>query len=556
MLAHASLGSAATHPPLTTTKGIVASDHPLASKAGAEVLENGGSAVDAAAATAFALGVVNPSSSGIGGGGFAVIYVAKEKRFFTIDFRETGPAAIRPSSYVRDGKLDPSLSRSGGLAVAVPGEVAGLEAMWKQQGKLPWADVVEPARRLASQGFQVGWFLDYVSQIMTKSLGPDHALSKWLSPNGRVLYKNRLVRRSALARTLKTIASQGSKGFYEGPIAADIVATVSASGGVLTAEDLRDYRALQRAPLVGSFKGLRVVTMDLPSSGGILLLEMLGILDASKLDLAAMGSGSSAALHVVAEILKHAFADRARLLGDDAGSAELAKQILDPKRLSKIAKRISLSTIGDHGNYGSKELGAPHGTATDGGTSHLCVVDAEGNAVALTTTVNGYFGSKLVTSRSGMVLNNEMDDFSLASGVANMFGLVQSDYNLVGPGKRPLSSMTPTLLLDDEGVVGCFGGSGGPRIISNTFQGILNVFVHGLDAQAAVSQPRVHHQWLPDVLGIESDVPSDVIEALKRRGHAVKVAMYRTAIQIIIRRDGKLQAASDPRKAGAPAAAE
>lgn len=532
----------------------MAADNALASQVGAEVLEKGGSAVDAAVATALALGVVSPSASGLGGGGFALIYIAKEKRTYALDFREIGPAAITPQHYQKDGAVDSSLSRVGGLAVAVPGEVAGLEFLWKKHGVLPWRDVVSPAAVLARDGFVVSWFLGKVASLVAKRVGPAHALARWLSPRGSVLREGRRVRRSALARTLESIATRGRDGFYKGAVAQDLVDTAQGDGGVLTLKDLENYQPAEREPLIGAFQGMKVATMPLPSSGGLLLLEMLGILDAGRFDLAGMGAGSSGTLHVVAEVLKHAFADRARLLGDDAGSQAIARRLLEPARLANLAKRISAVRTGSHKNYGSYELGRPGGTNDDGGTSHLCVVDSGGNAVSLTTTVNGYFGSLLVGKKSGVVLNNEMDDFSLATGVPNMFGLIQSESNLVGPGKRPLSSMTPTLLLDDEGVVGCFGGSGGPRIISATLQAILNVYVHQDNVRESVGAPRIHHQWLPKTLNVEKGTPADVRAALEKRGHALQSDGYRSAVQAIVRRDGMLQAASDPRKGGAPVA--
>lgn len=555
LLVGGSAASAATHPPLTTSKGVVAADNTLASRVGAEVLEKGGNAIDAAVATALALGVVSPSASGIGGGGFAVIYLAKEKRLLAVDFREVGPAAVTPANYLRDGKPDPSLSRTGGLAVAVPGELAGLEFLSKRAGVLPWKELVQPAQRLASHGFRVSWFLGWVADRVSTGLGPDNPLRKWLAPKGRTIGEGRQVRRSALARTLQRIATHGSKGFYEGPVAQDIVATVQKADGLLSLEDLANYRVAEKEPLVGAFRGYRVATFPLPSSGGLLLLEMLGILEAGGFDLASMGGRSSAAIHVVAEVLKHAFADRARFLGDDASSEQIARTLLEPKRLAAIAKRINDEKVGKHENYGSPDLGASKGVPEDQGTSHLCAIDAEGNAVSLTTTVNGYFGSSLVGKDSGVVLNNEMDDFSLASGVPNMFGLVQSDANLVSPGKRPLSSMTPTLILDEQGVVGCFGGSGGPRIISGTLQVILNVFVHGMNVREAVEEQRLHHQWLPKKLFLEAATASDVVKALRDRGHNANPGDYRTAVQAIVKRNGTLQAASDPRKGGRPAAA-
>jgi gamma-glutamyltranspeptidase/glutathione hydrolase len=291
--------------------------------------------------------------------------------------------------------------------------------------------------------------------------------------------------------------------------------------------------------------------MPLPSSGGIVLLEALGLLAATGRDLAALGAGSSASFHLIAEVGKIAFADRAKFLGDAEPSRVIAGTLLDAARLKKLAAGIDMERVAP------PTPALPPKGGGRGGTSHLCVVDAEGNAVALTTTVNGYFGSKLMTP-GGITLNNEIDDFTIASGVPNLFGLVQSDYNLVGAGKRPLSSMSPTLVFRGKQLVGCIGGSGGPRIISNTLQVFLNLFVHGMDARRAVSAPRVHHQWLPDELQIDSDVAADVAAALVRRGHNVIPGAWQdnpSSVQAIaIAPDGTIEAASDPRKGGEPAA--
>jgi gamma-glutamyltranspeptidase/glutathione hydrolase len=495
--------------------------------------------------------VVNPSSSGIGGGGFAVVYLAREKKLFALDFRESAPAALSTSNFRVDGKVDPSLSRSGGLAVGVPGEIAGLRHLWKRSGTLAWRSIVDRPLRLARRGFKVGWFL---ARAAAAAVSRGSLAGLWLAPGGKTIVEGQLVRRSGLAWTLEQVAQSGRDGFYRGPVASDLVAAVRKAGGVLTEADLAGYKVIEREPLIGSFHGYRVATMPLPSSGGLLLLEMLGILEAGNFPLAKYGSGSSAAQHLVVEVLKHGFADRARLLGDDPSSQELARRLLDPQRLKAIAGRIRADGVGEIGSYGTPDLGKAAASPDDKGTSHLCVVDRQGNAVALTTTVNGYFGSGVVAPRSGVVLNNEIDDFSLASGVPNMFGLVQSDYNLVRAGRRPLSSMTPTLVLDDKGVIGCVGGSGGPLIISNTLQTVLNVLVHKLDVSEAVSATRVHHQWKPDRMLIEKDAPADVVKGLSDRGHKTEVLGFLTAVQAIFRVDGRWQAASDPRKGGAPAA--
>jgi gamma-glutamyltranspeptidase / glutathione hydrolase len=544
---------AASSPPLTTARGVVASDQALASEVGAAILARGGNAADAAAATALALGVVNPASSGIGGGGFAVVYVAKEKKTYVLDFRETAPAALSPDRFVRDGELDVMLSRRGGLAAGVPGEIAGLELLVRRFGNRPWRSVVAPAERLAREGFFASWFFAHAAGVVAPQLSPG-PLRDLLAPGGKVVERGQLVRRPALARTLARIGSQGRDGFYRGPVARDMIAAITAAGGVMTLEDLAGYRVVERDPLEGRWGSFRVVTMPLPSSGGIVLLEALGLLEASGFDLAAAGAGSSAALHMIAEVLAHGFADRARFLGE-ASPEEMVGSLLDPDRLRRLAATISPRRAAAHGRYGEAGLEAWGTGEGDGGTSHLCVIDRDGNAVALTTTVNGYYGARLVAPKSGVVLNNEIDDFALAAGVPNMFGLVQSEYNLVGPGKRPLSSMTPTLVLDGDRVVGCLGGSGGPRIISNVFQALLNVFAFGMDANAAVSAPRLHHQWTPDQVFIEPEIPADVRRGLERRGHNLQEGARISTVQlIVVRADGTREAASDPRKDGAPAA--
>jgi gamma-glutamyltranspeptidase/glutathione hydrolase len=422
----------------------------------------------------------------------------------------------------------------------------------KRFGKLPWPEVVGPATALARNGFRLSYFLHRAISLWLPRANKRAPLAKVLALVSKESPGTTLIR-PRLARTLETIARRRSAGFYRGSVARDIVATVKSNGGVMELSDLHDYRPRELAPLIGQWGKYRVATMPLPSSGGIAVLEALGILDATGAKLAQLGAGSSAYTHLLAESLKHAFADRARYLGDrDPGA--ITAQLLDPKRLRKLAARINDRRTLRSRRYGDSALGKAKGLKNDSGTSHLCVVDADGNAVALTTTVNTYFGSGLLT-RSGIVLNDEIDDFALAPNQPNAFGLVQSSFNLVGPGKRPLSSMTPTLVLDGERVVGCVGGSGGPRIISNTLQAMINVFVFGMNVAEALGASRVHHQWKPDRLVVEADMVADVRKALSRRGHNLKVSPYATAVQmIVVDPEGRRSAASDPRKGGQPAA--
>jgi gamma-glutamyltranspeptidase/glutathione hydrolase len=420
--------------------------------------------------------------------------------------------------------------------------------------------VIAPAIRLARDGYPAAWFETVAIARLTPRLPAGDPrfdrLRALMAPGGAPIAAGDPLARPDLARTLEALAVGGPRAFYEGAIADDVVRTDQAAGGVLTADDLRAYQVDEpAAPLWGTWRGMKLATMPLPSSGGLALLETLALIDASGIDLGKLGPGSSAALHVIAEAMRHAFADRARFLGDNDAARAIAAKLLDPARLARLAKRIDPDHVQPHDAYGDKDLAPPAPPRTDGGTSHLCVIDRDGDAVALTTTVNGYFGAGIITD-GGVVLNNEIDDFEIARGVANQFNLVQSDLNLVAPGKRPLSSMSPTLVFDQDGkVIACAGSAGGPGIISATIEVLLDMFVWNLDPRAAIAMPRVHDQWLPDELDVEAELPADVTDALARRGHKIVVKPWSTAAQAIrVLPDGTRQAASDPRHAAAPAA--
>jgi len=528
-------------------RGAVAADHAAASLAGAQVLRAGGNAIDAAVASALALGVVNPTSSGLGGGGFAIVYLARQNTLIALDFREVAPAALTPASFVVDGKVRAELATLGGLAVGVPGELAGLHKLSREYGRLPWPSVVSPARNLARGGFSVSWFLAKAAREFL--MGPNRdkpevtALRHQLAQLG--VAGSDWSRRD-LAATLADIA-KNPRALYQGRLAKSLVKTVADHGGVLTTKDLEAYSVVIRTPLVGTWNGYRIATMPLPSSGGVALLESLALLDNYRAT-AAWPSERGMQLHWIAEALKHAFADRAAHLGDVDGGSAVAARLLDPTRLKALAKKTDLSRTGPPERYGLPV----EADLDDGGTSHVCAIDSEGNAVALTTTVNGYFGSKLITP-DGIVLNNQMDDFALRAGAVNQFGLVQSKANLVTPGKRPLSSMTPTLVLDDSGVRGCVGGSGGPYIISATLQVLVSAFGDKLAATDAVSRPRIHHQWKPNELVVLPAMPEHERRVLRAAGHKV-VQKDREAVVQLIKRDGStFDPASDPRKGGRPA---
>jgi gamma-glutamyltranspeptidase/glutathione hydrolase len=560
----------------------VAADHPLASRAGAEVLAAGGNAVDAAVATSFALSVVRPFSCGIGGGGFMLVHLREDPPAETsrgagmtvaINYREMTPAAIGPE-FFEDKPA--KASTVGGLAVGVPGTVAGLLSAHVAHGKLERAAVLAPAIRLAREGFAVDEAYAKAAADAIKDFEAEPALKHRFAftwerfLGGGSVKVGDVIRLPEQAAALELIARDGVDAFYRGAIAEAIVRAVKADGGVLTLEDLRAYQVESGAPIVSEFAGMQVLGMPPPSSGGIAVAQVLGILERAKLGALAERFGSKAPPYsaLIAEAFKHAFADRARWLGDGSGGAALAEKLLDPAYLDRLASRTAVGRTRSPSYYGSGWTTDEEGNVIpeDGGTSHLSVIDAEGHAVACTETINLGFGSYLAVPEFGFLLNNQMDDFTTRRGQANAFGLRQSDANRPAPGKRPLSSMSPTIVREASGeVVAVAGASGGPRIITGTVQALLNALVLKLPAGEAVSRGRLHHQWQPNVvytdarLAEEREAGLSTPEWLRKSGHIVKPMTSESAVQLIVRRPAGeqgprvLEAASDPRKGGAPA---
>jgi gamma-glutamyltranspeptidase/glutathione hydrolase len=525
-------------------RGVVAAEHRLASAAGIAILRQGGNAVDAAVATALAVCVVNPTSCGIGGGGFMVIFERRRGRVFALDYREAAPAAATRDLFVRDGAAVPALSVRGGLAVAVPGEIAGLDAALRRFGTLPFAVVAAPAIAYARDGFPIGAHL-------AESIAAEHERLRarpplaalLLRPDGAPRQAGDTLRQPALAATLERIAREGPAAFYTGPVADAIVASAGESGGILSRLDLAAYRPVWRTPLRGRFRGYDVYGMPPPSSGGGVLIEALNLLHAD--DLRALEHNSATYLHLLAEAMQLGFADRATFYGDpDHVRVPLADLLALPRATSR-RRRLSAATTFSPAFYGAAA------GRDDAGTSHLSVIDAAGNAVACTTSINTAFGSMVLAGDTGIILNNTMDDFSARPGVPHAYGLVGSHANAIAPRKRPLSSMTPTIVLRDGEVVAVAGGSGGPLIISATLQVLLNALGFDQDAATAVAAPRIHHQWLPPVLLVQPGIPPAVRHALGRAGHRI-VEMPRGAAVQLARRaaDGRLDGAADPRKGG------
>ena len=520
--------------------GMVVSDSAVATKAGMEILARGGNAVDAAVATAFALAVVDQAASGLGGGGFMVIYEAKDRRAHALDFRETAPEASRIELYSKNGKPVPSLSLTGALAVGVPGEVAGLLQAFKRFGSLPLQTVMAPAIRYAAEGFPVDGALNYAIERQQANMKRSPELARIFMPKDEVPAPGQMLRQSELGDSLKAIAAQGADVFYQGWIGQAIVETLKKDGGVMTLDDLKSYKAIWREPLIGTYRKRTVITMPLPSSGGIAILEMLDVLEGYQLNKFAHNSATY--LHLLAEVMKHAFADRAQYLGDPDFVKAPVSMLASREYASWIRSRISPVKT-----YPLKYYGLANLKVEQGGTTHFSVLDQFGNAVACTLSVNTRFGSKILVPKTGIVLNNTIDDFALHAN-GNAYGLIGNDANSLRPHKRPLSSMAPTIVLQGDRPELIVGGAGGPRIISATLQTILNVLEYQMPVKEAVAAARIHHQWVPDELSVEEEIPADVKKSLERRGHTVKERSELGVVQAIVVKRGKITGAPDPRK--------
>jgi gamma-glutamyltranspeptidase / glutathione hydrolase len=566
--------------------GAVAAEHRLASLAGLEMLERGGNAMDAAVAAALATGVVNPSSSGIGGGGFVVWWNARCERAATIDFRETAPRGATETMYVRaDGTVDAEASRTGALAVGVPGEPRGLALALKRFGTVSFAEAAAPAIRLARDGFAIEAHLAGAIASGRARLAADPELARvFLHQDGTPKKEGELLKRPGLAATLERLSAAGVNDFYEGEIAADIARAVAnrhagardtatraatlAKPAAVTApsaspasplaskaapldeRDLAGYRPIERDALVIGYRGRDIHAMAPPSSGGGVLGEALGVL--SRFDVAALDPAGPTWTHLLGETLKLAFADRAQFYGDPAYTNVGLRRLLGPAHLATLASRLDWKRA-----IPAREL-APRGDEARGaGTSHISVVDARGNAAALTTSVNTSFGAGLSVPGRDIVLNNTMDDFVAQPGKPNAFGLVGTGANAIAPGKRPLSSMTPVVVTRGGDVELVAGGSGGPLIITATLQALVAVIDFGRSTDGAVAAPRVHHQWMPDKLFLEPGFPESTRTKLAAVGHSLADLQARASVQQIrVIGSGPrrtLEATSDARKGGVPA---
>ena len=539
--------------------GVVAADHPAASEAGAKILREGGNVVDAAVATSFALSVVRPASCGIGGGGFMVIWDAKKQKSVALDYRERAPAAASAKDYgdAADAQHDEPVSVRGGMAVGVPGTVAGLCYAAEKYGTLPIARLVQPAIDLCRSGVEIDAHDIEVQASTLQKIRTHKGYDARFAPlvkgylNGGVKWKIGDRFHSPQLDVLERIAIYGADGFYARHVAAEICNTVVNESGKMQLSDLQNYVPTERDVLEARFHGQRLITMPPPSSGGIALLQTLQSLEAwekvQQVSLQSLGHNSADYIHVVTESLKHAFADRAEFLGDTDFVEVPITKLLSPEYATQIAAHIDQQKtrpMQDYGRFFAND---------DAGTSHFSVIDAEGNAVACTETINLTFGSFVVVPRFGILLNNQMDDFAANPGKANAFGLIQGEANAIAPGKRPLSSMTPTIIIEDGKATYACGASGGPRIITATLQSLLNHTVFGMTVQQSVTAPRFHHQWSPDEVLLEPELFNSVSAALQAKGHITQRASSLAATQGAALQTKELTGGSDPRKHGQPA---
>lgn len=528
---------------------MVATAHPSATMVGVSILDQGGNAADAGIAVALALAVCEPYSSGIGGGGFVVAFDAATGETTALDARESAPASSTREMYQIDGKADAQMSRFGPLSVGVPGLVQGLWELHQKQGSLPWPQLVQPAIDLASQGVVVSPMLR--ERIKSYAHRFNRAAKEIFLPQGEVPALGSLLIQKDLASTLRDIAEKGPKeGFYSGPTARSMAETASKDGRGLTTKDLENYRPRWRQPISGAYRGLEVVSMPPPSSGGVVLVQMLNILEG--FDLGGMGYGSAAATHCLTEAMKFAYADRSLYLGDSDFVPVPLERLLSAARVDSLA-----ALIGPEAAYPLENIqGAGLIDTESNETTHFSIVDPAGNAVAATLTINLSFGSGLVAPGTGIMLNDEMDDFVAAPGQPNAFGLVGGEANSIAPNKRPLSSMTPTIVLKDGKVFMVTGAPGGSKIITTTLQTIINVVDHKMDALQAVTVPRVHHQWFPAKLYYEHfGLSPDTMVQLEKMGHTLQSRSQMCNAQVIVvnPEDGRLYGASDRRGMGTAA---
>ncbi|HEU5453264.1 MAG TPA: gamma-glutamyltransferase [Terriglobales bacterium] len=547
--------SALAREPVHGRSGMVVTQQPLATDVGVAVLKSGGNAVDAAVAVGFALAVVHPFAGNLGGGGFMLIRLADGRTTF-IDFREAAPAKATHDMYL-DAQGNPTQdSIYGWRASGVPGTVRGLELAHGRYGHKPWSELLKPAVDLATNGFPVSYWQMDSWKHYEKSLSASPESKRIFLKDGAFYQWHETFRQPELARTLQRISAQGAKDFYEGETARLLADAMAKSGGLITLDDLRHYRAIERKPLEGDYKGYHIITSPPPSSGGVGILQMLAMLNGTGYE--KFGPGSAGEYHDLAEVMRRYYADRNAYLGDPDFVQNPIAQLLDPAYIEKRRATI-LPDRATPTSEVSPGLGGSVTARSEGAnTTHYSIVDSEGNAVAVTYTLNNGYGSGVTVPGAGFLLNDEMDDFSAKPGTPNMFGLVQGERNAIAPGKRPLSSMVPTIVTKDGKPFLVLGAPGGSTIITAVLQVMLNVMDFGMNVQDAIDFPRVHHQWKPDRLDIERGISPDTIAALKKMGYDIQDAhpVVLARVEAVEVKDGWLLGGHDGRGTGSAAGYE
>ena len=526
----ASAATAATYP-VHAQHAIVVSVHPLAADAGVEVMRAGGNAVDAAVATGFALAVVLPGAGNIGGGGFMLVRMADGKTHF-LDYREKAPAAATRNMYLDpQGNVIPGASEIGYKSIAVPGSVAGMVHAEQKWGRLTLKQVMAPAIKLAHDGYALTW--GETQELHDDNLAKFPESRRIFQRDGNYYQPGEIFRQPDLARTLERIAEKPDD-FYHGALARELAAAMQKGGGLITAEDLANYEVKEREAVRGTYHGYEVISAPPPSSGGTVLIESLNILEGY--DLTKMGDRSAQSIHYTTEAFRRAFFDRAEFMGDpdfakipvaqliDKKYAAAWRDTIDPARASASKELKRPAVFSELEQYAAEHPPmAPH---EGNHTTHYSVIDADGNAVAVTTTINDWFGSRVTADGLGFLMNDEMDDFSAKTGVPNADGLIQGEANAIGPGKRPLSSMTPTIVAHDGKTVLVLGSPGSSKIITTVANVLMGVVDYGMNLQEAVNAPRFHNQWLPDVLNVEKWFSPDTLGALRKMGYTIQTGLY------------------------------
>ena len=534
------LGSA--RQPVRARHAMVVTVEPHATAVGVDVLKSGGNAIDAAVAVGFTLAVTHPFAGNLGGGGFLLARFADGRTTF-LDFRERAPAAASRDMYLDAAGKPTEDSVTGYRASGVPGTVKGLEFAHRKYGRKPWADLLAPAATLAAKGFPVT-FAQASGFRDSKRLDQFPESKRIFLKEGRYYEPDDLLIQPELARTLERIRRQGSKDFYQGETARLLAADMQAHAGLITLEDLQHYTVVEQEPLTGAYHGYGIVTAPPPSSGGIGVLQMLGVLDGTGYEKA--GAGSAASIHTMAEAMRHYFADRSEFLGDPEYAPVPISRLLDPKYIAAIRASIDPKRASPSLEVHPGKASRPESTET----THYTIVDTEGNVVAVTYTLNGGYGSGVTASKLGFLLNNEMDDFSVKPGEPNMYGVLQGEANAIRPHMHPLSSMTPTIVLRNGKFYFTVGSPGGPTIINTVLEVMLNVLDFQMNIQQAVDWPRFHHQWLPDELRMEPGFSPDTLALLESRGHKIKMVSSQGEAAAILWDGEWLNGAADGRSEG------